>query len=194
MSKAAATREMILQKSFELIYRKGFQATSIDEIIATTMVTKGAFFYHFKTKDQMGLEMITEILYPGMYEVMIKPLEADGNPIEQIYTVMETLLMNNDFFITEFGCPAINLIEEMAPVSDAFVKALQKLVAQWQDGIAASIIRAQAKKEISPNVSPQEVAMFVTTGYIGIRAMGKLQGKSCYKTFLKGFKTYLNHL
>lgn len=194
MSKAAATRVMILQKSFELIYKKGFQATSIDEIIATTMVTKGAFFYHFKTKDQMGLEMIAEILYPGMYEAMIKPLESDGNPIEQIYTVMETLLMKNDFFITEFGCPAINLIEEMSPVSDAFVKALQKLVIRWQDALAAAIVRAQAKKEVRLDVSPQEVAMFVTTGYIGIRAMGKLQGKSCYKTFLKGFKTYLNHL
>ena len=95
MSKAADTRMMILQKSFELIYRKGYQSTSIDEIIATTQVTKGAFYYHFKTKDDMGLSLINELLYPGMYKVMIKPLEEGKDPIKGIYEVVENLL--NDF-------------------------------------------------------------------------------------------------
>ena len=61
MKKAEATRLMILQKAFELIYVKGYQTTSIDDIIATTKVTKGAFYYHFKTKDEMGLAIINEI-------------------------------------------------------------------------------------------------------------------------------------
>ncbi|RAJ08805.1 TetR family transcriptional regulator [Chitinophaga skermanii] len=52
MNKAAATRLNMLQKAFELIYVKGFQTTSIDDILATTQVTKGAFYYHFKNKDE----------------------------------------------------------------------------------------------------------------------------------------------
>ncbi len=48
MKKAEVTRLNILQKAFELIYVNGYQTTSIDQIIATTQVTKGAFFYHFK--------------------------------------------------------------------------------------------------------------------------------------------------
>lgn len=43
MKKSANTRATILQQAFELIYKKGYQSTSIDEIIATTKVTKGAF-------------------------------------------------------------------------------------------------------------------------------------------------------
>jgi AcrR family transcriptional regulator len=58
MKKSAATRLMILEKAFELIYAKGYQTTSIDDIIATTKVTKGAFYYHFKTKDEMGLLLL----------------------------------------------------------------------------------------------------------------------------------------
>jgi len=60
MSKAQDTRMTILRKAFELIYRQGYQATSIDEIIATTAVTKGALFYHFKNKEEMGLAIINE--------------------------------------------------------------------------------------------------------------------------------------
>jgi TetR/AcrR family transcriptional regulator, transcriptional repressor for nem operon len=65
MSKATATRLNLLQKAFELIYTKGYQTTSIDDILATTQVTKGAFYYHFKTKDDMGLAIIHEILKPS---------------------------------------------------------------------------------------------------------------------------------
>jgi TetR/AcrR family transcriptional repressor of nem operon len=72
MSKAANTRITILQKAFELIYSKGYQTTSIDDIIATTQVTKGAFYYHFKTKDEMGVAIIEEILKPTMLEAVYK--------------------------------------------------------------------------------------------------------------------------
>lgn len=43
MNKAESTRLTILEKAFKLIYEKGYQTTSIDDILATTKVTKGAF-------------------------------------------------------------------------------------------------------------------------------------------------------
>lgn len=115
MKKAAATRLAILQKAFELIYTKGYQTTSIDDIIATMQVTKGAFYYHFKTKDEMGLAIISEILKPTLQSSFIAPLQNHQNPLEAIYELMENLLMKNDFLKVEYGCPASNLTQEMAP-------------------------------------------------------------------------------
>jgi TetR/AcrR family transcriptional regulator, transcriptional repressor for nem operon len=66
MSQAQETRVMILRKAFELIYKRGYQATSIDNIVATTSVTKGAFFYHFPNKEKLGLALINEVMYPGL--------------------------------------------------------------------------------------------------------------------------------
>jgi len=194
MSKAADTRMMILQKSFELIYRKGYQSTSIDEIIATTQVTKGAFFYHFKTKDDMGLSLINEVLYPGMYNVMIKPLEEGKDPVKAIYKVMENLLNDFVFFNPDYGCPAINLIEEMSPMNPVFKKALAKLVKQWQNAIVAALNKGQADHIFTSTFAPEEVAMVVISGYGGVRNIGKALGKSSYKTYLRGLKTYLINL
>ncbi len=185
---------MILQKSFELIYRKGYQATSIDEIIATTQVTKGAFFYHFKTKDDMGLSLINEVLYPGMYNVMIRPLEEGKDPAKAIYKVMENLLNDFVFFNPDYGCPAINLIEEMSPMSPIFKKALSKLVKQWQNAIVAALSKGQTDYLFTSTFVPEEVAMVVISGYGGVRNIGKALGKSSYKTYLKGLKSYLSNL
>src|SRR5688572_23344155 len=85
MKKAEATRLTILRKALELIYVKGYQTTSIDDIIATTQVTKGAFYYHFKTKDEMGLAIINEILKPTLTSNFIEPLQNEQNPLDAIY-------------------------------------------------------------------------------------------------------------
>ena len=118
MGKSDITRLHILRHAFQLVYKQGYQATSIDEIIATTRVTKGAFFYHFKNKDAMGLAMVREVMYPGMQQALILPLSGSTDPVTDIYLMMKNLLFNNPFFEVKFGCPAINLIEEMATINN----------------------------------------------------------------------------
>jgi TetR/AcrR family transcriptional regulator, transcriptional repressor for nem operon len=191
MSKATETRLTILQKAFYLIYRRGYQATSIDDIIATTQVTKGAFFYHFKSKDEMGLAMIREIMYPGMYAAMIKPLLEANDPLREIYEMMKSLLLKNPFFEVRYGCPAINLIDEMAPLNEPFRKALTQLIIQWQKAIKNALLTAQEEGKISKELVPEQIALFVSSGYGGIRNMGKIFGKGCYKTYLSELKKYL---
>jgi TetR/AcrR family transcriptional regulator, transcriptional repressor for nem operon len=143
MSKAANTRTMILTKAFELIYKQGYQATSIDNILATTQVTKGAFFYHFKNKDEMGLAMINEIIYPGMYATLVKPLLDSKDPISEIYEMMRNVLLKVPFLRAKYGCPAVNLIEEMSPLNEDFKTALLKLTDQWQGAIKESVTRVK---------------------------------------------------
>ncbi len=194
MSKAEATRKLILEKAFELVYRNGYQTTSIDDIIATTKVTKGAFFYHFKTKDDMGLAMVHEVMYPGMYETLVRPLLNAADPVKEIYKMMKGLLLTNPFFIVAYGCPAINLVEEMAPVNADFKVALLKLVTQWQEAIQKSITRGIANGSVRRDVNAKQVAVFVTAGYGGARNMGKLLGTTGYQTYLKELKNYLSGL
>lgn len=193
MSKAATTRLTILQKAFGLIYRKGYQATSIDEIIATTQVTKGAFFYHFKNKDEMGLAMINEVMYPGMIETMVKPLQNAHNPVAEIYDMMKGLLQS-PMFDVRYGCPAVNLIEEMSPLNVQFNQALHKLFGEWTNAIKQSVEQGTQSGAISTKVDAQQVAYFVISGYSGIRNMGKLLGTDAYQVYLKELKNYLNTL
>ncbi|MBL4678511.1 MAG: TetR/AcrR family transcriptional regulator [Mucilaginibacter sp.] len=191
MSKAAETRQMILQKSFELIYRQGYQATSIDNILATTQVTKGAFFYHFKSKDEMGLALINEVLYPGMYANMVTPLIDARDPINQIYAMVRNLLIKIPFLRAKYGCPAINLIEELAPLKEDFRKALVRLTEQWQDAIAQTIEHGKEDNQIRIDVNSKHAACFIVAGYAGIRNMGKAMGSACYTPYLLELKNYL---
>ncbi|WP_434978243.1 TetR/AcrR family transcriptional regulator [Daejeonia sp. YH14] len=195
MKKAEATRLMILQKAFELIYVKGYQTTSIDDIIATTKVTKGAFYYHFKTKDEMGLAIINEILKPTLANSFIEPLQIEENPLQAIYYLMDNLLMENEFLKVEYGCPASNFTQEMTPWNSEFNKALNELTQEWTKAITATIERGKKNGAIREDVNAKQVTIFVLSGYWGIRNLGKLENsKKVYVSYLKQLKIYLDSL
>ena len=195
MTKASATRLTILQKAFELIYQKGYQTTSIDEIIATTKVTKGAFFYHFKTKDEMALAIINEIVKPAMENAFLKPLETEKNPIKTIYKMFNDLLFNNPFLQLEHGCPAGNLAQEMTPWNEEFSKALSSLTKKWQTALKNSIEMGKQNGIIRKKVNASQVAYFIMSGYWGIRVFGKIYNNTeSYRAYLQELKIYLNTL
>jgi AcrR family transcriptional regulator len=55
--KKDATRQQILSAATELFPVKGFEATSIDDIVEKANVVKGTFYYHFKSKDELLLAL-----------------------------------------------------------------------------------------------------------------------------------------
>lgn len=195
MKKSEATRLNILQKAFELIYVNGYQTTSVDEIIATTQVTKGAFYYHFKTKDEMGLAIINELMIPNFKNTFIEPFQSVVNPLDAIYNLLYNLLIENEVLKVEYGCPASNFTQEMAPWNIEFTKALNQLSRQWENTMIESIEKGKENGLVKADVKSKEVAVFVLSGYWGVRNLGKLENsKSVYLVYLKGLKSYFDTL
>lgn len=195
MKKAEVTRLNILQKAFELIYENGYQTTSIDDILATTKVTKGAFYYHFKNKDEMGMAIINELLKPTLTSSFIEPLQNDENPIETIYNLIFHLLMQNDFLKVQHGCPVANFTQEMTPWNNDFSNALNEITNQWTKTMVDCIERGKKNGLISKDINSKQVTLFVMSGYWGIRNFGKLENdKNVYLPYLKELKYYLETL
>lgn len=58
MARGKETRTRILDVAQDAVLAKGFEATSIDEIVANAEITKSGFFYHFKDKNALALALI----------------------------------------------------------------------------------------------------------------------------------------
>lgn len=194
MKKAAATRLHILQKAFELIYSKGYQTTSIDDILATTQVTKGAFYYHFKNKDEMGMAIINELMKPaltGSFSAILK----SPDPLKSIYNLMYELLIKNELLKVEYGCPAANFTQEMTPWNKDFTLALNEITSLWQEEMIAALEKGKKEGYVRKEVNSKQVTLFVMSGYWGARNFGKLENdKKAYQPYLKELKNYLNSL
>lgn len=51
--KKRSTEEKIVQAAWKLFYKKGYEATTVDEIIAASATSKGTFYHYFRSKDAL---------------------------------------------------------------------------------------------------------------------------------------------
>src|SRR5262252_10907295 len=82
------TRERLLQAGFQEVYRTGFQSASIDTILAATNVTKGALYYHFDSKEDLGHAIVEEIIAKLTHDKWLCPLQGGKNPIDTLIGIV----------------------------------------------------------------------------------------------------------
>ncbi len=192
MNKAEKTRLYILEKAFDFIYQNGYQATSVDKIIETTNVTKGAFYYHFKNKEEMGLAIIKELIQPRFNSSLVDPLSVFPDPINGIYQTIENFMLKVSEQQLKNGCPTNNLIQEMAPINEKFKQALKDILETWRKELSRLLSVAAAEGKIE-NQNFDQVADFIVTSYEGARGIGKLHNSyEFYHIYLGQLKRYLN--
>lgn len=90
-----------------------YPTKSVDEIIATTQVTKGAFCYQFKTKDEMGLTIIIKLLKQAFKYTFINPIHHSEIQLYIIYYLMYNLFTKNENLKVENDYTASNYIQKM---------------------------------------------------------------------------------
>ncbi|HEY6540209.1 MAG TPA: TetR/AcrR family transcriptional regulator, partial [Ktedonobacteraceae bacterium] len=88
-----AKRERITQKAIELVAselfaRKGFGATSLDDIAEALSATKGALYYHVRNKEEI-LRLIYLTVLTASEEPLRRIVEADLPPLEKLRRAVE---------------------------------------------------------------------------------------------------------
>jgi len=100
--KSENTRERILDASRALIMANGFAGTSIDEILKSTGLTKGAFFHYFKGKADLARELVEWHARQdlAMFKDLLAKAEAESDdPLDQalmFLRLFEEFISNSD--------------------------------------------------------------------------------------------------
>lgn len=114
---AIATRDRIIETADLLFYQQGFETTSFADIASAVGISRGNFYHHFKTKDDILDGVINRRL--ANTEQMLDRWEIDGNnPAERIRCFIHILIVNGEK-IRKFGCPVGTLSSELAKLNHA---------------------------------------------------------------------------
>jgi len=106
------TRDSIVQAADALFYERGFEHTSFADIADAVKISRGNFYYHFKTKDEILTAVIAARL--GRTRTMLMQWETDGESPQERIRLFITLLMRNQAKIMRHGCPVGTLCTELA--------------------------------------------------------------------------------
>jgi AcrR family transcriptional regulator len=189
------TRRRLLEAGQAEVYVHGFQATSVDTILAKTGLTKGAFFHHFPAKADFGYALVDEVLTDMIAAQWVTPLRDAADVAETIAAEFEkgaAVLAEQRPIL---GCPLNNLAQEMNPLDEGFRQRTCAVFALWQDSFRSALTRAQQRGAITADADPADVAQLLVAQIEGVLSLARnSQDPQTLSTGARGLRRYLHSL
>ena len=111
---STSTRELIVQAADTLFYQRGFERTSFADVADRVGLSRGNFYYHFKSKDDILAAVIA--LRRSNTQAMLDAWTAQADtPVGRLRCFAEMLIRNRKD-IQRFGCPVGTLCAELSKV------------------------------------------------------------------------------
>lgn len=140
-----ATREKILDSATALIMDAGYGGTTVDEIIEKAGITKGAFFYHFKSKEILAQAIVDRYVKTdfGMLDDIVAAAEKKSfDPLQQLFSVVDQYIAILETNPHPEGCLYAAFCYESGLLENRTIKPIQDAVLYWRKKIAAKITAA----------------------------------------------------
>ncbi len=190
---ASSTRERLLMAAMELFTTRGYEATTIADILQRAEVNSGSLYYFFKSKHDLlvaGLEFFKTLLYPI---VMAPAFAREADPIERIFAVLADyrarLLMTD----LDYECPVGKLALEVARHSPAARQKIAENFAAWRDCMRDCL--DEAADRLPPSVDRNALATFVLTTMEGAVMQARTHRDiSFYDASISNLRTYFGYL
>ena len=158
-----STRQNIIEKADDLFYQQGFDNTSFSQIASEVGISKGNFYYHFKTKDQILDAVINGRI--AKTNSMLDKWQIEGStPKARILSFINILIMNKAK-IKKYGCPVGSLCSELSKLNHEALSHANELL---------TLFRVWLKKQFQQlgyNKQADELAMHLLSQSQGIATL-----------------------
>ena len=164
---AKDARTRLLDAALKVVRERGSSATTVDELCRTAGVTKGAFFHHFKSKDELGAAAARHWATVTSAMFAAAPYHAPDDPLERVlaYVEFRKQMLKGD--LPDFTCFAGTTLQETYATHPDIRAACFDSIADHAGTLIADI---EAAIEKYPPVVP------VNTRSLALHTQAVLQG------------------
>jgi AcrR family transcriptional regulator len=164
-ARARATRETIIHAAVEIFEDVGYGDTGLIDIINRAAVTKGAFYYHFSTKESVAAAIIGEA-YSRIHELVVSTLQDNSSPalenfIRATFVVAEHIRADQ----------VVRVGHELRQAVPAGTGAALAAFDARRSVFAGAVQAAIAEGDVLDDVDPQEVADTIRAAVVGAHAL-----------------------
>lgn len=136
--KGEAIRARIVEAADDLFYRQGFDKTSFSDIADAVRISRGNFYYHFKTKDAILKAVIEKRL--DDVRLMLHGWDREyPEPRERLKRFVQILIVEEDK-IEHFGCPMGSLCIELSKLKHASRDSAGEMFAVFGEWLESQLV------------------------------------------------------
>ena len=176
-------RSEVLNRAMQTFWQKGYNATSMKDLIEATGLQPGSLYLAFRSKRSLFLESL-EAYYQFNLAGLNQRLVSDKSPLERIRAVLERIVEQSAQDPCNKGCMMVNTLLE-TPVEDEKINGRLKWMFQSVESKLEEVIReGQELGQINKNKDPKALAQIILLGMHGLRVSCKAQptSKTLYKS------------
>jgi TetR/AcrR family transcriptional repressor of nem operon len=172
ISKGQKTRERIVAEAANLFNRRGFEGSSMSDVIAATGLEKGGIYRNFSSKEELAAEAF-DYAWKSAFETRIHDLEQVPNSIEKLKRFIVNFI--NGRPAVPGGCPVLNTAVE-ADDGDLLLRGRVRAAwREWRDYLAEIVAAGLKRKEIRPEVDAKQVATLIISSLEGALMIARLE-------------------
>ena len=166
-SRPDSTRQQILRAASHQFAHSSYSLVSLDDILAEAEVTKGAMYFHFRSKRALAIAIIeqqTRMARDVVNELLARRLSGLETLVDIFYAIAAQETGD------EVARAGIHLLESIGRTEGLQVN----LFREWIRALAVIIERASTEGDVIEGRDPEDVSRLVVSLYVGIRQTSDL--------------------
>jgi TetR/AcrR family transcriptional regulator, transcriptional repressor for nem operon len=177
-SQKPSAKDNMLAAALSVIRSKGYAATSVDDLCAAAGVSKGAFFHHFKSKEDLAVAAAERWSQMTGDLFAAAPYHKHADPLDRVlgYIDFRKALLTGE--LPQFTCLVGTMVQETyasnPAIRDACARSISNHVAKLEEEIRAAL----AKRRISPSWTAASLALYTQAVLQGAFIIAKAKGNA----------------
>ncbi|MGH7125048.1 MAG: TetR/AcrR family transcriptional regulator [Stellaceae bacterium] len=169
-------RTRLLDAAMQVIRAQGYSATTVDDICRAAGLTKGAFFHHFRSKEDLAVAAaahfseMAESLFGGA------PYRELADPLERLLGYIDFRAAIIDGPIPQFTCLLGTMVQEAYDTHPAIRQACDTGIGVHAAGVAKDIEAAKALYAQNASWSAESLALYTQAVLQGAFVLAKAKG------------------
>lgn len=161
-----------LERAVELFWSKGYESTSLSDLLEAMKISKSSFYQAFGSKHELFEQCLVRFRDRQVTR-MRAALDASASAKRFIRSMLSAIVADAASMETPKGCLIMNTATEFAGRDAVIARLVSHATSDFADVFAAAIRRAQREGDISPEKDAEALARYVVSTISGLKTMVK---------------------
>jgi TetR/AcrR family transcriptional repressor of nem operon len=163
----------LLNAALQIIRTKGYSATRIEDVCETAGLTKGSFFHHFKSKEDLALAAAQHWGEVTGKFFASAPYHSLPDPVDRILAYIDFRKAILQGKLPEYTCLVGTMVQEVYDSYPALRQACEKSISDHAATIEKDIAQAMRERGIDAEWTAQSLALYTQAVIQGAFVLAK---------------------
>jgi TetR/AcrR family transcriptional regulator, transcriptional repressor for nem operon len=187
-TKGELTRREIVRKAAPLFNRKGFEGTSLSDLMQATRLQKGGIYRHFSGKQQLAAEAF-DYSWEKAVAGRLEGVADLANSVQRLKKMIDNFVEKREGLVPG-GCPLMNTAVESDDGNPHLRARAKKALQSWTARLSKIAAEGIARREINPRIKPLYLAQLIISSLEGALLLSRLQNSNAP---LRNIQLHLHH-